>query len=362
MRRYEIYRGTPLHVSPNCLVLLARDRLKDLRALSEKYATSDIWHNGFLGNGGGRLVVLKFMKYADSWYREVSTRKYERILEYESDIQETKDDDIVGELVDVETNDDGEVIHGSPAKNVQVYDNFNLDPTNWSTGLDEDGEGFRWYFNKMTYETWWHRPHCLGKLSPEEIEADDRAISGDSEGVVVDKGIHHASSSLEPAGNNDVMNGNNSIDVSHTVLESDDVGVVRYSINKNNVLSILHAFNAAKDDVYCKEYVRKGFCDYKAGVVVLPYCEKSLDEILVHENLSYLFQRPHLIGQSLTLDNNVNTNVYSSELKGLGVYMDWELILKIIRDVLIALEFLHSEGTVHCDIRREFICNFLFLL
>ena len=391
--RYEVFRGPPLHLSPSCVVLLARDRAPDLAALAAHYTSSHAWHQGFGGNGGGRFVVLKFLKAPAAWCREVSTRKYEHVLELAEEGEGEGEGEGGKEREHDRSGESGRTTHEGDMDNDRrngtasvVYDNFNLDPANWSTGLDAEGEGFRWYFNKMTYETWWHRPHCLGDLHAE-------AVTGGKE----DEGAHEETVSAPAVGRSSATEQLLSEPKQTNKRSDDDNGKISCSINKHNVLSILQAFpffhsslntdtNADTDvhavSAYRLEAMRKGFGAYKGGLVVSPRAGRSLEGILRHEkhttSMSVLGTCPQPLpppapataidtticpGTTNHLDTRSEHERQSSSLDLPSVTtstsdtrndcVDWGLILHIVRDLLEALSFLHGQGTVHGDIRRK---------
>ena len=350
-----------MHLSSRTLILLARDRSSDLISLYHNYSCNSIWHNGFGGNGSGRFVILKFMRHLDSWYREVSTRKFERIIDYADGIDavtehlkstDIDDSDILDELsnnsnvnLDVNVNCKGE----------KKYDNLNMDPANWSTGLDEDGEGFRWYFNKMTYETWWHRPHCLGKLEDVEVIDDKEDIRS----INTIKKDSDASDSSHSTNNLKI-----DMNLSQTNNDTredkfDETSKMKRPLNNNNIVSILHAMNKASDSDYNVECQLKGFQDY-VGLVIYPQLGKSLEDVLAHEKR--IFSTP------FTNINNAQQNDVAFDKKDAGADSqsnDWKFIVSVVKDVLHGLSYLHENDVIHGDIKRKILfystCDYIHL-
>jgi hypothetical protein len=244
-----------MHISPNCLLLLARDRAKDFNDLVNNYSSVPTCHNGFGGIGGGTFVVLKFMKYQDKWYREVSTRKYEHVIKYSR--QELLNSNVMvsehtpegmemggdeGDVINLNTTTSNTTNSVPAMEEVESFDNLNCNPANWSTGLDNDGEGFRWYFNKLTYETWWHRPHCLGKLKEDNNDINHNNDINDDENS--SNGGGTTFNEID-----DPLQAKNVVNVNNTNLEAKvtHISNIKNQINNNNVLTILNAYNAITD-------------------------------------------------------------------------------------------------------------------
>lgn len=297
-------------------------------------------------------MVLKFMKSLDAWGREVSTRKYQNAFMSDDKDNYSLDNSVKNGIISQnianerrESEDTANrSVSGGSAGSVDkavFFDNFNLDPANWSSGLDDEGEGFRWYFNKMTYETRWYRPHCLGKLTAaEEAETEGREFSMEYVKSIMEDGTSKSSTSgVDGVATNNKAVANEDNNVNPTKLPAQEHQITpkqqrlnrQHQINTNNVLTILHACTAANNKHYLKEHSRKGFKDFPS-LIVLPLAGKSLEDILLHENP--------------TRSRGVLT---PSSLKS----MDWRRIVTVTRDILQALSFLHGDGIVHCDISRK---------